>query len=205
MNIIHRMRQPNQRKLRLIESYEQLKLDFGRRPTYVEIGQLTAVPTGYKQEWGSYVGFLKEQGELTDEEIETYDANRELIEQVEKTVMNRSYKMVVLLAMLERGKERWMEPITTEEVAPFFYEYLHAEKYREMKDAQGKVFENGYNESKIVTLLKQQPFPKMGYPFETTENQKTLYIQHDLKTTNRIFMKWMTDIVHFRIESYFSS
>lgn len=204
LNIIHRMRQPNQRKLRLIESYEQLKLDLGRRPTYVEVGQLTAVPTGYKQEWGSYIGFLKEQGELRDEEVETYDANRELIEQVEKTVMNRSYKMVVLLSMLERGEERWMEPITAEEVAPFFYEYLHAEKYREVKDAQGRLFENGYNESKIVALLKQQPFPKIGYPFETTKDQKTLFIQQEVKTNSRVLTEWITDIVLFRIEYYFT-
>ncbi len=130
LELIHRLRQPSQRKLRLIEQYEQIKYELGRRPSYVEIGEYAAVPQGYKQEWGSYVGFLKEHQELSDEEIEAYEANRELIEQVEKTIMNRSYKMVVLLAMLERGEERWMEPITAEEVAPFFYEYLHAEKYR---------------------------------------------------------------------------
>ncbi len=203
LELIHRLRQPSQRKLRLIEQYEQIKYELGRRPSYVEIGEYAAVPQGYKQEWGSYVGFLKEHQELSDEEIEAYDANRELIEQVEKTIMNRSYKMVVLLWMLERGEKRWMEPITAEEVAPFFYEYLHAEKYRELKDAQGKVFENGYNESKIGALLIKQPFSKMGYPFEYNENKKTLSIQTNL-TTNSINIKiWIKDIVLYRINNYF--
>lgn len=203
LELIHRLRQPSQRKLRLIEQYEQIKYELGRRPSYVEIGEYAAVPQGYKQEWGSYVGFLKEHQELSDEEVEAYDANRELIEQVEKTIMNRSYKMVVLLAMLERGEERWMEPITAAEVAPFFYEYLHAEKYRELKDAQGKVFENGYNESKIGALLIKQPFSKMGYPFEYNENKKTLSIQTNL-TTNSINIKiWIKDIVLYRINNYF--
>lgn len=111
--------------------------------------------------------------------------------------------MVVLLAMLERGEKHWMEPITAAEVAPFFYEYLHAEKYRELKDAQGKVFENGYNESKIGALLIKQPFSKMGYPFEYNENKKTLSIQTNL-TTNSINIKiWIKDIVLYRINNYF--
>ncbi|WP_035399122.1 DEAD/DEAH box helicase family protein [Exiguobacterium sp. OS-77] len=204
LELIHRLRQPSQRKLRLIEQYEQIKYELGRRPSYVEIGEYAAVPQGYKQEWGSYVGFLKEHQELSDEEIKAYDSNRELIEQVEKTIMNRSYKMVVLLAMLERGEERWMEPITAAEVAPFFYEYLHAEKYRELKDAQGKVFKNGYNESKIGALLIKQPFSKMGYPFEYNENKKTLSIQTNL-TINNINLKiWIKDIVLYRINNYFS-
>lgn len=204
LELIHRLRQPSQRKLRLIEQYEQIKYELGRRPSYVEIGEYAAVPQGYKQEWGSYVGFLKEHQELSDEETEAYDANQELIEQVEKTIMNRSYKMIVLLAMLERGEERWMEPITAEEVAPFFYEYLHAEKYRELKDAQGKVFENGYNESKIVTLLIKQPFSKMGYPFEYNENKKTLSIQTNLTINSIIIKIWIKDIVLYRLNNYFS-
>uniref|UniRef100_UPI0028A8A8ED DEAD/DEAH box helicase n=1 Tax=Exiguobacterium sp. TaxID=44751 RepID=UPI0028A8A8ED len=203
LELIHRLRQPSQRKLRLIEQYEQIKYELGRRPSYVEIGEYTAVPQGYKQEWGSYVGFLKEHQEISAEEVEAYDANRELIEQVEKTIMNRSYKMVVLLAMLDRGEERWMEPITAEEVAPFFYEYLHAEKYRELKDAQGKVFENGYNESKIIALLKRQPFSKMGYPFETTKDHQKIIIQHKFKTNSRVLIQWIIDIVLFRLNTYF--
>ncbi len=105
---------------------------------------------------------LEEHQELSDEGVKAYDANRELIEQVEKTIMNRSYKMVVLLAMLERGEERWMEPITAEEVATFFYEYLHAEKYRELKDAQTAELKGPFDAVKVERLLKKMPFSKMG-------------------------------------------
>ncbi|NTY08279.1 restriction endonuclease subunit R [Exiguobacterium sp. JMULE1] len=201
LELIHRLRQPNQRKLRLIEQYEQIKYELGRRPSYVEIGEYAAVPQGYKQEWGSYVGFLKEHQELSDEEVKAYDANRELIEQVEKTIMNRSYKMVVLLAMLKRGEERWMEPITAEEVAPFFYDYLHAEKYRESKDAQTAELKGPFDSAKVERLLKKMPFPKMGNPFVFENNKLTIstvgYASDD-------FYEMILEIVRYRINIYFA-
>ncbi|WP_290748147.1 DEAD/DEAH box helicase family protein [Exiguobacterium sp. UBA3968] len=199
LELIHRLRQPSQRKLRLIEQYEQIKYELGRRLSYVEIGEYAAVPQGYKQEWGSYVGFLKEHQELSDEEIEAYDANRELIEQVEKTIMNRSYKMIVLLAMLERGEERWMEPITAEEVAPFFYEYLHAEKYRELKDAQTAELKGPFDSLKVERLLKKMPFPKMGKPFTFDGDVLSIASQ----TSGRELFNVIKDIIHFRLHMYF--
>ncbi|AOS99480.1 restriction endonuclease subunit R [Exiguobacterium sp. U13-1] len=205
LELIHRLRQPSQRKLRLIEQYEQIKYELGRRPSYVEIGEYAAVPQGYKQEWGSYVGFLKEHQELLDEEIEAYDLNQELIEQVEKTIMNRSYKMVVLLAMLERGEERWMEPITAEEVAPFFYEYLHAEKYRKLKDAQTAELKGPFDPVKVERLLKKMPFPKMGKPFKTTKNFENLFFQIPNEVFNINTLKEIiNDIVNLRIYLYFN-
>lgn len=201
LELIHRLRQPSQRKLRLIEQYEQIKYELGRRPSYVEIGEYAAVPQGYKQEWGSYVGFLKEHQELSDEEVKAYDANRELIEQVEKTIMNRSYKMVVLLAMLERGEERWMEPITAEEVAPFFYEYLYAERYRELKDAQTAELKGPFDSVKVERLLKKMPFPKMGKPFTFDGDVLSIASQ----TSGRELFNVLKDIIHFRLHMYFSN
>ncbi|WP_294739320.1 DEAD/DEAH box helicase family protein [uncultured Exiguobacterium sp.] len=201
LELIHRLRQPSQRKLRLIEQYEQIKYELGRRPSYVEIGEYAAVPQGYKQEWGSYVGFLREHQELSDEEIEAYDANRELIEQVEKTIMNRSYKMVVLLAMLERGEEHWMEPITAAEVAPFFYEYLHAEKYRELKDAQTAELKGPFDAAKVERLLKKMPFPKMGKPFAFDGDMLSI----ERQTSGRELFNLINDMIHFRLHMYFSN
>jgi len=201
LELIHRLRQPSQRKLRLIEQYEQIKYELGRRPSYVEIGEYAAVPQGYKQEWGSYVGFLKEHQELSDEEIEAYEANRELIEQVEKTIMNRSYKMVVLLAMLERGVERWMESITAAEVAPFFYEYLHAEKYRELKDAQTAELKGPFDAVKVERLLKKMPFPKMGKPFVFENNKLTVSA---VNYSSNDFHEMVLEIVRYRMNIYFA-
>ncbi|QZY87135.1 DEAD/DEAH box helicase family protein [Exiguobacterium acetylicum] len=200
LELIHRLRQPSQRKLRLIEQYEQIKYELGRRPSYAEIGEYAAIPQGYKQEWGSYVGFLKERQELSGEEIEAYDSNRELIEQVEKTIMNRSYKMVVLLAMLERGEERWMEPITAEEVAPFFYEYLHAEKYRELKDAQTAELKGAFNKHKIERLLIKQPMSKIGPPFVYKNYHLSVLVS--LKFPNEIY-KIIQGIINYRLTNYF--
>ena len=144
---------------------------------------------------------MKEHQELSDEEVKAYDANRELIEQVEKTIMNRSYKMVVLLAMLERGEERWMEPITAEEVAPFFYDYLNAEKYRELKDAQTAELKGPFDSLKVERLLKKMPFPKMGKPFTFDGDVLSIASQ----TSGRELFNVIKDIIHFRLHMYFSN
>lgn len=42
------------------------------------------------------------------------------LEEVEGTPMSKSYKMVVLLAMLDRGPYEWHQPMTPEEAEGFF-------------------------------------------------------------------------------------
>ncbi|WP_114571248.1 DEAD/DEAH box helicase family protein [Exiguobacterium flavidum] len=203
MDVIRRMRQPNQRKYRLLENYEQLKTDLGRRPSYVEIGRLSTVPSvGYRQEWGSYIGFLETQGELTQEEVDLFEANRGLLEVIEKTVMTRSYKMVVLLAMLERS-ERWAEPIMAQEVAPFFYAYLHAERYRKEKDAMtSKNLQGDFDSRKVEKLLHDQPFPRFGKPFLFEKD--VLTIEGYCNLEHPTLYRWVKDIVIHRLDDYFS-
>jgi hypothetical protein len=115
--------------------------------------------------------------------------------------MNRSDKMVVLLEMLERGQERWMDPITDEEVAPFFYDYLHAEKYRELKDAQTAELKGTFDATKVERLLKKMPFPKMGRPFVFEKNKLTIstvdYASND-------FYKMILEIVRYRMNLFFA-
>jgi superfamily II DNA/RNA helicase len=74
----------------------------------------------YRQEFNSYFGFLKWAEELTEREIEIFDRYENWFIEVEKTGMAKSYKMVVLLAMLERGKANWYEPTSSKEVHLFF-------------------------------------------------------------------------------------
>ncbi|MDM5326789.1 hypothetical protein [Neobacillus sp. CF12] len=52
--------------------------------------------------------------------------------------MAKSYKMVVLLAMLEHGKSNWFNPITSKDVAPFFHHYLMEKEHRKRIDFYDK-------------------------------------------------------------------
>lgn len=52
--------------------------------------------------------------------------------------MTKSYKMIILLYMLERGSEHWAESVTSKETAPFFHGYLMKKEYRRRIDFSDK-------------------------------------------------------------------
>lgn len=116
-----RKRQP--RKEKLLSDYLDLKRDLGRRPTYLEIHLKGASEsTQYKQEFQSYFGFLKLAEELSHQEALVYNHYEKWFVEVEKTSMTKSYKMVVLLAMLARGKSNWYDSISSKETTHFFHQ-----------------------------------------------------------------------------------
>lgn len=83
----------------------------------------------FKQEFKSYFAFLKWSDELTEEETEVFPKYANWFYEVESTGMSKSYKMILLLAMLQRGPDEWMKPITAKEAAPFFHQYLTEKEY----------------------------------------------------------------------------
>ncbi|WP_124728301.1 DEAD/DEAH box helicase family protein [Staphylospora marina] len=150
------------RKRRLIQSYQDVKYRLGRRPTYLELHLHGWEDVrGYKSEWKSYAEFLEFMGELSPAESEAVNAYRELIRNVETTSMSRSYKMVLLKVMLDRGAQRWAEPISASEAAPSFYHWLEEVPYRKKKDILGnKELSLGYDEKKVARLIKHMPMTK---------------------------------------------
>jgi hypothetical protein len=88
----------------------------------------------YKQEFHSYVGFLYWANELNELETEAFHRVEPWLREVESTGMLKSYKMIVLLFMLERGSEHWLDPVNSTEVALFFHTYLTEKEYRKRID-----------------------------------------------------------------------
>ncbi|WML44347.1 hypothetical protein [Neobacillus sp. PS3-40] len=92
----------------------------------------------YKQESQSYVGFLNWAEELSDRDIEVFKRYENWLNEVEKTVTSKSYKMVVLLAMLLRGVDNWYKSISSHKAAPFFHQCLMKKEYRKRIDFSDK-------------------------------------------------------------------
>ena len=67
----------------------------------------------YRQEFSSYYGFLEWADELSEHEKTGVHLYKQWLIETEKTGMAKSYKMVVLLAMLARGTSEWYKPITS--------------------------------------------------------------------------------------------
>lgn len=76
--------------------------------------------------------------------------------------MTKSYKMVVLLAMLERGTDKWHQPVTPEEIAPFFHQYLMEKEYRKRIDFSDKNTKKlwEYDEKGVSDLIATMPMTK---------------------------------------------
>jgi DNA or RNA helicases of superfamily II len=150
---------------RLHRSFLDLKNELGRIPTYLELHLYGSSNSWeYRNEFGSYVGFLSWAECLTKEEEEIYYQYEAWIRDVEKTVMTKSYKMIVLLYMLERGPEHWAEPVTPLEIAPFFHGYLMEKEYRKRIDFSDKESKRlwEYNEAGVSQLIERMPMTKWG-------------------------------------------
>ena len=106
--------------------------------------------------------FFYGQDELSEREQEVFRRYEPWIVEVEKTVMTKSYKMVVLKVMLDRGVDKWFQPITPTEAAPGFHQYLTEKEYRKRIDLSDKAGKQlwEYNEDKVSRLIARMPMTK---------------------------------------------
>lgn len=194
------------RKDKLKDDYFTLKQELGRRPSYLELHLKGQSDTKqYKQEFKSYIGFLYWANELSNREKELFKRYEPWLVEVEKTGMTKSYKMVVLLAMLNRGVENWYKPITPEETAPFFHQYLTETEYRKKIDFSDKetmrLWE--YDENKVSKLIAKMPMSKWGKELVTFENNSFSFNFEVAKEEEELLYEWTKEICEYRLHVHF--
>lgn len=200
-------RQPRKEKLK--DAYLELKQELGRRPTYLELHlHGNADSKSYKQEFKSYVGFLYWAGELNDREVEVFKRVEPWLREVEATGMAKSYKMIVLLYMLEKGAEHWLEPITPEKVASYFHHYLMEKEYRKNIDfsdsSSQKLWE--YDQAKVAKLIADMPMSKWAgsskglVEFEDGIFKFNFDIAHE---DQEMVYQWTKEICYYRLHQHF--
>ncbi|MGM0524533.1 MAG: DEAD/DEAH box helicase, partial [Bacillota bacterium] len=202
-----RKRQP--RKERLISSYHTLKTELGKRPTYLDMHRYGREDARQiKQEFKSYMGLLHASGELSPAETALYMKFKSIIEEVERTVMSKSYKMVVLKLMLDRGNDQWHHPTDAQSISYPFYMYLTEKDYRRNKDFSDKKTKKllTFDEKKIVKLIEDMPFSKWSgsskgiFTFDSDQFALVLPLTDQEARDLYPFIK---DIVMYRLTSYF--
>lgn len=202
-----RKKQP--RKDALKDAYYELKYEMGRRPSYLELhlhGRMGA--KAYYDEWKSYHRFLYEMEELNEVEIEVYLQYEGWLKDVEKTGMSRSYKMVLLKAMLERGPSDWYKPVTSIEVAPYFHSYLTSEEYRKRIDFSGKSHKQmwKYDEKKVAGLIAKMPMTKWSESSDglITFEDGSFKVQLEVpERFEQIVFEFTREICEYRLHAYF--
>lgn len=100
MNILRALvpRQAAQDVLRAY--YEDFRDRHGRRPTASEAYHDGYLPLSARRSYGSWLGMADQLGDLSGAERAAFQAHRTFLRGLEDTSMTRSYKMLLLLAML---------------------------------------------------------------------------------------------------------
>ena len=210
INLLKEMAKKKQpRRDTLVNDYFLLKQELGRRPSYLELHLKGASESPqYCQEFSSYYGFLEFAKELSEQESDIFHRYKQWLVEVEKTGMAKSYKMVVLLAMLERGEDSWSKPITSKEAAPFFHSYLTEVEYRKQIDFSDKSSKKlwNYDEAGISKLISTMPMTKWSGSSKglTSYEDDIFKLNFDVRPEDqRVLYNMTKDICEYRLHYHF--
>jgi hypothetical protein len=109
---------------------------------------------------------------------------------------------------MNRGLSKWYTPITPEEVAPFFHQYLMEKEYRKQIDfsdkSSTKLWE--YDEEKVSKLIATMPMSKWnGVASSLTTFEKNIFsLNFDvMPEDNEILYNWTKEITEYRLHYHF--
>ncbi len=97
------------------KEYEALRETLGRRPTIAEFYRSGASVVQIRQQYGDWYSFVDNMGDLENDEKACVEFYKMFLREVETTAMSKSFKMVLLEALLEHGG--LVDPPTKEELA----------------------------------------------------------------------------------------
>lgn len=206
INLLKELKRKQQpRKQQILSDYFRVKEECGYCPSYLEFHR-----HGYensmavRQEFGSYIGFLYWAEELSEKEKEAFKDGEAWLTEVEKTGMSKSYKMVVLQYMLNRGASEWLKPVTPDEVAPYFFDYLTEKEYRRKIDFADKDKKNWTEDDmgKVAKLIARMPMTKFGGSASFDGELFKLNLEFDYEVNESIY-EWTKEVCEYRLESYF--
>lgn len=195
---LQRKRQPLKEKLD--SAYRDVKQDLGRRPTYLELHRYGEIDSRlYRKQFGSYPGMLHWAEELVAGEQQVYERYRTWLEEVEGTTM------------LDRGLDKWHQPMTAKEAAPFFYQYLMDKEYRKLKDFSDKKTTRlwQYDVARVAQLVADMPMTKWANASKglITFDGTTFAVQFNFgkesaQAGEKVF-QWTREIAEYRLAFYF--
>ena len=168
-------------KDRILEEYLKVKNDLGHRPSRVELFNNMDNEIYYEMKkkrkfniFNDYLGFLKENDELSDDELSFMNTRGyDFIKMVETTKMSKSYKIPLLLAFYNNGDIKMS--LNEDDIYKSFYEFYHkgSNKVDMLKD-KGTVDFEEWEKKDYVKLAKENPIKYLikseGEFFRKTEN-----------------------------------
>ena len=104
LNILKALARPAPVGMQVASWYRSFRELHGRRPFASEAFHEGYDPRAVRVNFGSWINFVKSEGDLSEAETQAYDNNKDFFDSVEITPMSKSYKMLVLQAMVASDK-----------------------------------------------------------------------------------------------------
>jgi superfamily II DNA or RNA helicase/diadenosine tetraphosphate (Ap4A) HIT family hydrolase len=171
----------------------------GIRPTAAEAFVDGFSPRAAWDGHGSWLGFLASMNAMTLQERAAFEAHREFFEALERTKMERSYKMVTLLAML--ALDRMPGSVSVSELADQFERILgsDARLSRELTQPRARL-ERSIVENPIAAWVGGRGMEgRLYFSFEGGRFGTTFMVEERLIPA---FRELLREIVEWRLEEY---
>jgi hypothetical protein len=105
IELIEQVLRPANRTDAMSAFYRDFEEQHGQRPTAREAYHANYNPRALRATHGSWFGYVESMGGLIAQDRAAWEHQREFLEVVEKTAMTKSYKMLVLMALLQSGSQ----------------------------------------------------------------------------------------------------
>lgn len=150
IDIYRQLLRPKPAEDLLFQRYQDFLDQNGSRPTAVELFREGYLPRVVQPRYGSWLRFVDAQGGLTAQERDALVAYARFLTELDSTQMTKSYKMLVVLAML--NMQRFPGPVSLSELAVEIAGMgaRDARIARDLGDSLG-------SQRKLVTMLERNP------------------------------------------------
>ena len=185
------------------QSYLDYKESTGTRPSASDFHQFIGKIKEIRQKYNSWFHFVKEMGDLNNEDETCFNEYEFFTSFLEETRMTLSFKMVTLQIMLKNE----FEPISIEELSRRSFLHLRGsiDLWGEVKsDLQFKDLDEKNNLQKWVTYWKSNPISALTQTepmFKLDRDVFSLTFEID-ETLKSSFIKLSEEIINYRFLNY---
>lgn len=205
IHLLHTFKKKNSpRKEQVKAGYWQLKRELGRRPTYLELHlKATFDSRLIHTEFQSFPRMLAFLNELTREEEKVMEEFDDLLMDINRTSMSKSYKMALLQALLQRGPSNWYRPIQVEQLSEQLLQDYRAKKYKQL--IEKKDFHQ-MTPQQMTQLMLKNPVHFWSHhknSFLKVEETTIAFDVEPLPHHERPLYEWVKQICEYRLHVYF--
>jgi superfamily II DNA or RNA helicase len=194
------------------QEYLALKDSMGRRPTLAEFYRSGASVSKVRSQYGQWFNFVKEEGDLSEEESLAVDFYQGFLLELEKTAMTRSFKMVLIESLLEN--DGFNQPLSLSQLAHQARAVFRRRRrfvndlHKDHQDVDGELLEKGLK--KWEKYWKDNPINAWIGGNQRSDAPRWFKVENGLFDTNFAiepglmdeFQMMVQEIVDYRLAQY---